>query len=116
MALRELSVAIYMDKPTLDGWAHLISDLSGKPGQEELYAFARDGFLPRRRHRSGTYAEHLDIRGSEIIRAEAAGARTITRRQLARILKAKRLSGRTGEDTSSLLVKGTVRHPLMQRS
>ncbi len=108
-------MAIYMDKPTLDGWAHLISNLPGKPGQGELYAFARDSFLPRRRHRSGTYAEHIDIRGSEITRAEAAGARTITRRQLAGILKAKRLSAGAGERTSSLLVKGTVRHPLVQR-
>jgi hypothetical protein len=113
MALRELSVAIYMDKPTLDGWAHLISDLPGKPGQEELYAFARGAFLPRRRHRSGTYAEHLDIRSSEITRATASGARTITRRQLAGILKVKRLSEGAGEYGSPLLVKGTAQHALV---
>jgi hypothetical protein len=95
-------LAIYMDKPTREGWAHLVSDLQGKEGQEQLFSFARDAFLPRRRHRTGTYAEHIDIMGLEIARAEAAGARIITRRQLATILKAKRSADKTAGYVSSL--------------
>ena len=95
-------MAIYMDKPTREGWAHMISDLPGKWGQEELFSFARDAFLPRRRHRTGTYAEHIDIRGAEITRAEAAGARIISRRQLATILKSKRQGDGAARYVSSL--------------
>ena len=107
---------IYMDKPTREGWAHLISDLPGKEGQEELFAFARDAFLPRRRHRTGTYAEHIDIRDKEIIRAKAAGAKTITRRQLAAILKLKRESDPPGGKLSVMARIKLARRPLTQSS
>lgn len=107
---------IYMDKPTREGWAHLISDLPGKEGQEELFAFARDAFLPRRRHRTGTYAEHIDIRDEEIVRANSAGAKTITRRQLAVILKVKRQAGPSRGKPSVLARIKPARRPLTQSS
>ena len=108
-------MAIYMDKPTREGWAHMISDLPGKPGQDELFSFARDAFLPRRRHRSGSYAEHIDIRGLEIHRAEAAGARTITRRQLARILKTKKLAEQAASLVSPISTMRVPMRPFVQR-
>ena len=105
-----------MDKPTRDGWAHMISDLPGRAGQEELFAFARDAFLPRRRHRTGTYAEHIDIRDKEIIRAKAAGAKTITRRQLAAILKVKNQADPSRGKLSVLARIKPARRPLTQSS
>ena len=108
-------MAIYMDKPTREGWAHMISDLPGKQGQEELFSFARDAFLPRRRHRTGTYAEHIDIRGSEIHRAETAGAQVIMRRQLAKILKTKKLADHAAGRISSLANLRIPARPLSHR-
>ena len=34
-------VAVFMEKPNGDGWAHLVSDLHGNPGRAELRAFLK---------------------------------------------------------------------------
>jgi hypothetical protein len=83
-------VAVFMENPNGDGWAHLLSDLNGKEGREELVSFGRRIGLRRRIHRKGSYAEHYDIRKPEIELAKAAGARIITRRGLASILREKK--------------------------
>ena len=85
-------MAIIMERPNGDGWAHLVSDLNGGEGREELVSFGRKIGLTRRIHRKGSYAEHLDIRSSDIDLAAAAGARVITRRELGSILKEKKRS------------------------
>ncbi|UCF89390.1 MAG: DUF4031 domain-containing protein [bacterium] len=79
-----------MEKPNGDGWAHLVSDLHGPAGRAELRVFLRMIGVGRPLHRSYSYAEHCDIRGIEIGRARGAGARIITRRELARLLRKKR--------------------------
>jgi hypothetical protein len=83
-------VAVFMENPNGDGWAHLLSDLNGKEGREELVSFGRRIGLRRRIHRKGSYAEHYDIRNPEIGLAKAAGARIITRRGLGSILREKK--------------------------
>lgn len=79
-----------MEKPNGDGWAHLVSDLSGEAGRGELRTFLREIGVRRPLHRAWTYAEHCDIRGSEIHRARAAGALVISWRELARLLREKK--------------------------
>ncbi|MFV2082236.1 MAG: DUF4031 domain-containing protein [bacterium] len=79
-----------MDKPNGEGWAHLLSDQPGKEGSEELRNFARRIGLFRRLQSRGTYAEHYDIRESDIPRAGSAGAEVVSRRKLAEILRKKR--------------------------
>ena len=79
-----------MEKPNGSGWVHLVSDMSGKPGREELRAFDKGIGVSRPMHRRSTYAEHCDLRGSEIARAREAGARVISRRELAMLLREKR--------------------------
>ena len=83
-------MAIYMDKPNGEGWAHLLSDRPGEEGSEELRSFARGIGLIWRLQSRGTYAEHYDIRDSDIPRAESAGAEVLSRRKLAEILRDKR--------------------------
>jgi hypothetical protein len=83
-------VAVFMENPNGDGWAHLLSDLNGEEGREELVSFGRKIGLRRRIHRKGSYAEHFDIRNPEIELAKAAGARIITRRGLGNILREKK--------------------------
>ncbi|UCG39379.1 MAG: DUF4031 domain-containing protein [bacterium] len=85
-------MAVYMDRPNGDGWAHLISNLEGNGGRRELVRFGRMIGLTRRIHRMGCYGEHYDIRGSEIRRAAAAGALLVARREIALILRGKRRS------------------------
>lgn len=85
-------MALFMERPNGDGWAHLVSDLNGEEGLEELISFGKRVGLTRRIHRKGSYAEHYDLRSPEIERAKAAGARVVTRRELAIILKEKKLS------------------------
>ena len=79
-----------MEKPNGNGWAHLVSDLTGEPGQAELRAFLKIIGVRRPLHRACTYAEHCDIRGPEIDRARSAGAELISWRQLAQLLRKKR--------------------------
>ena len=79
-----------MENPNGDGWAHLLSDLHGKEGREELVSFGRRIGLRRRIHRKGSYAEHYDIRNPEIELAKTAGARIVTRRELGNILRDKK--------------------------
>ena len=88
-------VAVFMEKPNGDGWAHLVSDLHGNPGRTELRAFLKIIGVRRPLHRTGTYAEHCDIRGSEIHRALEAGAEVISRRELAQLLRMKRAGAGT---------------------
>ncbi len=85
-------MAIFMDKPGNNGWAHLFSDKPGKSGLEELHTFAAlIGLRKQWVHASFSYAEHYDIKGDYIKLAEAAGARFVDRRILGRILREKRV-------------------------
>jgi len=83
-------MALLMDRPNGDGWAHLVSDLPGTPGSRELRSFGESISILRRVHREKSYAEHYDIRGDEITRAARAGAKTISRRVLGKILQKKK--------------------------
>lgn len=83
-------MALFMERPNGDGWAHLVSDVHGKSGRAELRAFLNIIGVRRPLHRTYTYAEHCDIRGSEINRALEAGAEITTWRGLARLLREKR--------------------------
>ncbi len=79
-----------MDKPNGEGWAHLLSDRPGEEGSEELRSFAREIGLIWRLQSRGTYAEHYDIRESDIPRAGSAGVGVVSRRKLAEILRDKK--------------------------
>jgi hypothetical protein len=83
-------MAIYMDNPNGEGWAHILSDQPGEKGSEELWSFARGIGLIWKLQSAGTYAEHFDIRDSDIQMAESAGAEIVSRRKLAEILRDKR--------------------------
>jgi hypothetical protein len=90
----KLRMALFMDKPWLSGWAHVISDKPGADGGAELRLFgARIGIM-RPVHRAHSYAEHLDVRGDEIRRAAEAGVQVVRRRKLAIILRDKRRAGK----------------------
>ena len=86
-------MAVFMERPNGDGWAHLVSDLRGESGRQELRAFLKNIGVRRPLHRSNTYAEHCDIRSKEISRAREAGASLISRRELAQLLRSKREQG-----------------------
>ena len=83
-------MAVFMENPNGDGWAHLLSDLNGEEGREELVSFGKRIGLRRGIHRKGSYAEHYDIRNPEIGLAKAAGARIVTRRELGSLLREKK--------------------------
>ena len=84
-------MALFMEKPNGEGWAHLVSDLQGDPGRKELRAFLKTIGVRRPLHRAHSYAEHCDIRGREIILALEAGVEVISRRELAKLLRYKRI-------------------------
>lgn len=84
-------MAVFMERPNGDGWAHLVSDLHGETGRQELRTFLKAIGVYRPLHRSYSYAEHCDVHGFEISRARKAGARVISRRELAYLLKDKKL-------------------------
>jgi len=84
-------MAIFMDKPNGQGWAHLLSDLPGKEGTDELESFARSAGIVRRLQSAGSYTEHYDIRGRDIRSAEASGANVVLRREIALILRNKKV-------------------------
>ena len=94
-------MAVFMERPNGDGWAHLVSDLHGKSGRHELRIFLKIIGVRRPLHRSYTYAEHCDIRGTEINRARNAGAEVISWRKLARLLKNKRAQERVPASSAS---------------
>ena len=89
-------MALFMERPNGDGWAHLVSNLHGEPGRVELRAFLKVIGVRRPLHRAHTYAEHCDLRGSEIERARQAGAGMISWRELARLLRLKRAAREAG--------------------
>jgi len=89
-----------MERPNGGGWAHLVSDLHGEPGRTELRAFLKVIGVRRPLHRTYTYAEHCDIRGTEISRAREAGAELISWRELAMLLRNKRALGENPSDRS----------------
>ena len=88
-------MAVFMERPNGDGWAHLVSDLHGEPGRAELRAFLKVIGVRRPLHRAHTYAEHCDIRDSELNRAREAGAGVISWRQLAKLLRLKKAAEET---------------------
>ena len=92
-----------MERPNGDGWAHLVSDLRGESGRQELRAFLKTIGVRRPLHRSYTYAEHCDIRGTEISRAHNAGAQLLSWRGLARLLKNKRAQERAPARSAFLI-------------
>jgi hypothetical protein len=96
-------VAVFMERPNGDGWAHLVSDLHGEPGRAELRSFLRFIGVRRPLHRAHTYAEHCDIRGTEISHARNAGAEVISWRELARLLREKRHTENSTSDSGRLL-------------
>jgi len=98
----EVFLAVFMEKPNGDGWAHLVSDLNGDPGCVELRAFLKGIDVRRPLHREGTYAEHCDIRGMEILQAREAGAEIISRRELAQLLRMKRMGTEAADLRSAL--------------
>lgn len=96
-------LAVYMEKPNGDGWAHLVSDQHGEKGRTELLVFLKKIGVRRSLHRARTYAEHCDIRGTEIALAGKSGAVFITRRELARLLRDKRARQETPGTSSSMV-------------
>jgi len=73
--------------------AHLLSDLPGELGTQELLAFAAVLGIPAAalQHR-GTYREHIDIAGPWLESARRHGATVVDAHQLVEILRAKRAS------------------------
>jgi len=84
-------MAIFMDKPGNGGWVHLLSDIPGEKGSEELHALAAlIGLKQRWVHAPHSYAEHYDIREVYIELAQEAGVMLVDRRELVMILRKKR--------------------------
>ena len=96
-------LAVYMEKPNGDGWAHLVSDQHGEMGRTELLVFLKKIGVRRPLHRARTYAEHCDIRGVEIALASEFGAVIITRRELARLLRDKKTRQEMPRTSSSMV-------------
>jgi hypothetical protein len=72
--------------------AHLMSDLLGQAGTDELDTFARKiGLKVQWRQSSGTAIEHYDLFDGAIERARAAGAVEVTGKELIeRVVRPKR--------------------------
>jgi hypothetical protein len=100
-------VTIYVDDMQLaarvgpvDGiWSHLLSDLPGAAGQEELLAFAdRLGIERRWIQNAGTHTEHFDLREPMRQRALELGAVPVRYgRAVAAITRAKRAAASVDE-------------------
>lgn len=74
-----------------DRMYHLLSDLHGAAGTEELLAGARACGMPTRFIQyPGTYREHFDIHGDMKDILLAQGARMAANREIALLLRAKR--------------------------
>jgi hypothetical protein len=88
-------MAIITDAPIdyhgkFKGCSHMVSDLPGKAGTEELVAFAlRIGMKREWLQKPGTRHEHFDIFGSRRPRALAAGCREVTRAEIVAVWRAK---------------------------
>jgi hypothetical protein len=74
-----------------DRMYHLLSDLPGAAGTEELLAAARACGMPTRFIQyPGSYREHFDIHGPMKDTLLAHGARLATNREVGLLLRAKR--------------------------
>ncbi|MFI5277941.1 MAG: DUF4031 domain-containing protein [Ktedonobacterales bacterium] len=74
-----------------DRMYHLLSDLSGAAGREELLAAARACGMPTRFIQyPGAYREHFDISVAMAEQLLARGARLATNREVGELLRAKR--------------------------
>ena len=81
--------------------AHLMSTLSGAEGTRELKEFAKKiGLKPYYIQKPGTEYEHFDIFKSGLEKAQKAGAKQVTRRELVEAIRKKR----TAVTSSSLAV------------
>lgn len=71
--------------------SHMISDIIGPAGHEELMAFARKiGMRPEWLQKKGTHHEHFDIFAGRRVRALAAGCVEVDRHRFVAVLRAKR--------------------------
>ncbi len=88
---------------------HLLSDLPGAAGTEELLAAARACGMPTLFIQyPGTYREHFDVHGRMVDILLARGARLVTNREVGLLLRARRAlrvdaasderAGETGDD------------------
>ena len=74
-----------------DRMYHMLSDLPGKEGTEELLAAARACGMPTRFIQyPGTYREHFDIHGPMVDILLARGARLATNREIGLLLRFRR--------------------------
>ena len=70
--------------------AHLVSDLPGEAGTQELVAFARGiGLRAEWIQKAGTRHEHFDVFEGRYQRALDAGAKVVTRPELVAIFRSK---------------------------
>ncbi len=82
-----------------DRMYHLLSDLPGAAGTEELLAAARACGMPTRFIQyPGTYREHFDIHVPMAETLLARGARLVTNREVGLLLRSKRAP--QAEDTA----------------
>ncbi|HEX2349727.1 MAG TPA: DUF4031 domain-containing protein [Ktedonobacterales bacterium] len=81
-----------------DRMYHLLSDLTGAAGREELLAAARACGMPTRFIQyPATYREHFDISVAMAETLLARGARLATNREVGELLRAKRQALAEGE-------------------
>ncbi len=72
------------------GCSHMISDLVGQAGRDELMAFARRiGMRPEWLQKPGTKHEHFDIFGERRNRALRAGCVEVDRKRMVEVFRAK---------------------------
>ncbi len=83
-----------------DRMYHLLSDLHGAEGTQELLHAARACGMPTRFIQyPGTYREHFDIHGPMVDILLERGARLATNREVGLLLRAKRATLAALEDT-----------------
>lgn len=70
--------------------SHLMSTVPGEEGAKELADFVRRAGIPGRPHHAGTWREHYDVVGAWHEIARGAGAVSVDRVELVRVLKARR--------------------------
>lgn len=90
-----------------DRMYHLLSDLHGAEGTQELLHAARACGMPTRFIQyPGTYREHFDIHGPMVDILLERGARLATNREVGHLLRAKRATLATLEDTFEEMAGG----------
>lgn len=90
-----------------DRMFHLLSDLHGAEGTQELLHAARACGVPTRFIQyPGTYREHFDIHGPMVDILLERGARLVTNREVGLLLRAKRTTLAALEDTFSEIAGG----------